>query len=448
MAALDQDDLKMLLRLSKAGKTLEQICEALEVEAETVCAALAQKLGITTKTMKRVFTLKKQGDSLEEIGELCSVAIALLLEVFPESSLPADLRKQILTLARQGLSSEDISHSTGIAEAEVITVVNSIKLQSKGTATVSTVLEQGRLDSRMIVGSLEETKSAQRATDAKQGTKTYTLGSPDEGVSLTSKASEPAPVYHRTPEEAKQPQRPQPTQTKPQHSPTFFYSCPRDTNQLHRVNLLTGEQSEHEVPHYQFKYGCRWSELPGGSLLITGGEFSRDVVRVDVGTFAVSPQPPMHTARQSHAAVYHSQYVYVLGFRECERYVCAESRWEVLAALPVGGLGMSAVELHNSLYALGGCQGFDDYLDTVQQLSLVSLTWQLMQLKLPQADWYFPCFKKDTEVYLVINKTLYSFTPLEVKPIKTLPEDIKCYSSYYSRGTLYYEGGSIGLTRL
>jgi hypothetical protein len=188
--------------------------------------------------------------------------------------------------------------------------------------------------------------------------------------------------------------------------------------------------------------------LPGGSLLITGGVCGRDVVRVDVGTFAVSPQPPMHTARHYHAAVYHSQYVYVLGVRECERYVCAESRWEVLAALPVGGLGMSAVELHNSLYALGGYQGIVGQ-DTVQQLSLDSLTWQLMQLKLPQADCDFPCFKKDTEVYLVINKTLYSFTPLEVKPIKTLPGDIRCISSYYSRGTLYYDRrGSIGLTRL
>jgi hypothetical protein len=192
--------------------------------------------------------------------------------------------------------------------------------------------------------------------------------------------------------------------------------------------------------------------LPGGSLLITGGDGFcgvRDVVRVDVGTFAVSPQPPMHTARESHAAVYHSQYVYVLGYKECERYVCAESIWEVLAALPVGGCGMSAVELHNSLYALGGDQGIGEYLDTVQQLSLDSLTWQLMQLKLPQAAFDFPCFKKDTEVYLVINKTLYSFTPLEVKPIKTLPEAIYCYSSYYSRGTLYYEyGRGIGLTRL
>jgi hypothetical protein len=161
----------------------------------------------------------------------------------------------------------------------------------------------------------------------------------------------------------------------------------------------------------------------------------------------------MHTARYHHAAVYHSQYLYVLGgydeWSKCERYVCAESRWEVLAALPVAGAYMSAVELHNSLYALGGSHERGRDLDTVQKLSLDSLTWQLMKLKLPQAAFCFPCFKKDTEVYLVINKTLYSFTPLEVKPIETLPEHIRCRSSYYSKGTLYYEDGSgIELTRL
>jgi hypothetical protein len=110
---------------------------------------------------------------------------------------------------------------------------------------------------------------------------------------------------------------------------------------------------------------------------------------------------------------------------------------------------MSAVELHNSLYALGGSQG-GVLLDTVQKLSLDSLTWQLMQLKLPQAVLWLPCFKKDTEVYLVIEKTLYSFTPLEVKSTKTLRPYISCYSSYYSRDTLYYERGygDIKSTRL
>jgi hypothetical protein len=86
--------------------------------------------------------------------------------------------------------------------------------------------------------------------------------------------------------------------------------------------------------------------VPGGSLLITGGRGPvRDAVKIDtLREYAASSRPLMHAARCDHAAVYHSQYVYVLrGWwrRECERYVCAESRWEVLPSLPVGGRFMS-----------------------------------------------------------------------------------------------------------
>jgi hypothetical protein len=99
---------------------------------------------------------------------------------------------------------------------------------------------------------------------------------------------------------------------------------------------------------------------------------------------------------------------------------------------------MSAVEVENNVYALGGYNG--RALDTVQKLSLDSLTWELKQLKLLQTDCYFPCFRTDTQVILAINETLYCFTPLQVKAVKTLPEGISvCYSSYFSRGTLYYE---------
>jgi hypothetical protein len=226
--------------------------------------------------------------------------------------------------------------------------------------------------------------------------------------------------------------------------PQFIYSCNYGTKQLFRTNLLTGEQSHYQIPSYSFKLNCRLSELPGGSLLSTGGcPPVREVVKIDtLRECAVSSLPPMHTPKYSHAAVYHSQYLYILGgvcysyLRGCERYVCAESQWEVLPAMPVAGLGMSAVVLDNSLYALGGYAGRK--LSAVQKLSLDSLTWELMQLKLPQAARYFPCFKTDTEVYMVIKKTLYSFTPFQVKPIQSLVEDVVCDLSYYSRGTLYY----------
>jgi hypothetical protein len=258
-------------------------------------------------------------------------------------------------------------------------------------------------------------------------------------------------IYSRSPpimtEDTKKPHKPQTIKTlpKPQQSPTFLYCCEAYSKRLSRVNLLTGEQSWLEVPKYEFKLCCCWSELPGGSLLITGGfPPVREVLQIDtLREYAVSSQPPMHTPRENHAAVYHSQYLYVLAgynsrdVRECERYSCAERRWEVLPALPVGGGGMSAVEVDNSLYALGGYERDN----TVQKLSLDSLTWELMQLKLPQTAYWAPCFKTDTQICLILKETLYSFSPLQVIPIKTLPESISCGSSYYSRGTLYYERG-------
>jgi hypothetical protein len=128
--------------------------------------------------------------------------------------------------------------------------------------------------------------------------------------------------------------------------PTFIYSYKRETDQLYRTNLITGAHSSHRVPSYRFKYGCCWSEVPGGSLLITGGEnrdhrLGRKVARIDTRReFAVSHCPPMLTPRGYHAAVYHSPHLYILGganntkLSECERFVCAEERWEALPPLP------------------------------------------------------------------------------------------------------------------
>jgi hypothetical protein len=134
---------------------------------------------------------------------------------------------------------------------------------------------------------------------------------------------------------------------------------------------------------------------------------------------------------------------------ECERYVCAENRWEALPPLPRACNSTSGVVVENSLYALGGYYG--DSLDLVQKLSLESLTWELVQFRIPFVGWCIPCFKlRDTEVYLMVNKTLCSFTASEVRPLKTLTEDIqsKDGASYYRRGTLYcsnFSGGVLSL---
>jgi hypothetical protein len=190
--------------------------------------------------------------------------------------------------------------------------------------------------------------------------------------------------------------------------------------------------------------------LPGGSILITGGDepnrTSREVVRIDTRReFAVAHCTPMLTPRTIHAAVYHTPHLYILGgwsdiryLSECERYVCAENRWETLPPLLKACSYTSGVVVESGLYALGGFHG--SAIDWVQKLSLESLTWELMQFRLPFAGCAIPCFKlRNTEVYLVVNKTLCSFTAFEVRPIKTLTEDIQscCGASYYHRGTLY-----------
>jgi hypothetical protein len=235
--------------------------------------------------------------------------------------------------------------------------------------------------------------------------------------------------------------------------PTFIYSYKQRTDQLHRTSLVTGEQSVHRVPSYQFNPGCCWSEVPGGSLLITGGGSPevKEVVRIDTRRdFAVSQCPPMLTSRRWHATVYHTQHLYVLGgdsdsdskdLGECEWYVCAENRWETLPSLPRACSSASGVVVERSLYALGGyCKRDSCFIDLVQKLSLEWFTWELMQLKLPYATQGIPYFKlRDTEVHLVVNMTLCSFTVLQVRPLKTLPKNISswCGASYYHRSTLY-----------
>jgi hypothetical protein len=95
----------------------------------------------------------------------------------------------------------------------------------------------------------------------------------------------------------------------------FIYSYSQHTAHLRRTSLVTGKHSSLRVPSYTFKpYRC-WSEVPGGSLLITGGgnPSAREVVRLDTRReLAVTHWAPMLTPRSIHAAVYHTPHLYFL----------------------------------------------------------------------------------------------------------------------------------------
>jgi hypothetical protein len=244
-----------------------------------------------------------------------------------------------------------------------------------------------------------------------------------------------------------------------QNTYPFINRLEQNSGELWRTCLVTGKQSCIRVPSYRFRESCCWCDLPGGCLIISGGGFpaGREVEKIDtLREFAVCHQPPMLSPRRAHGCVYHSQLLYVLGgysgsvnSRDCERYICAESRWEALPPLPRAASFMSAVVIEVCLYALGGHD--QQYLDLIQKLRLEELTWECLELRLPHAGCAIPCFKiTDTEVCLVINRTLWSFTPLQVLPLKTLPQDISsfCGPSYYSKGTLYCSNYNGAVSRM
>jgi hypothetical protein len=180
----------------------------------------------------------------------------------------------------------------------------------------------------------------------------------------------------------------------------------------------------------------------------------KHVARIDtLREFAATTQPPMFTPRRCHSSVYHAERLYVLGgltgatkktdptrtTSKFERFVCAESRWETLPCLPrasacIGGSG-------------------DAPADMIQKLSLESLSWELIRLKLPRDYNEFPCFKvSNSQVYFVFKDlTLYSFMPqtLQIKPVKTVPKFLKSCGgpSHYSRGFLYFSSEN-GTSRL
>jgi hypothetical protein len=202
----------------------------------------------------------KLGHSLSQISELTGLTIDEVMERLGQATgLSPEALSSILHMKQRGLSLELISQKLDV-ELEVLKQF--LPQAIKKTVETHALADQGKGPYEMSLG--------ERA---------YTLGSTDDFK--TYKRSTPTMT-----EDPKQP--PQPTKTLPKShdstTPKFLYCCQNFLNTLHRVNIFTEEQSFHKVPNHWFKDFCRWSELPGGSLLITGGgryPGVREVVKID-----------------------------------------------------------------------------------------------------------------------------------------------------------------------
>jgi lambda repressor-like predicted transcriptional regulator len=170
--------------------------------------------------LKLICSSSKSGESLSQISELTGLSIDQVKETLGQATgITLEDLSIIFHMKQRGHSLEQISQRSGV------------ELQ---------VLEQflPQEDPQVIKGFEAQIEGVnERAVLA------YTLGSSDEGVSLTTKASEAAPVYLRTPptEEAKQ--TPQPTQNLSTPLPSYTAANASPTSCTGSISSLENSPS-------------------------------------------------------------------------------------------------------------------------------------------------------------------------------------------------------------
>jgi hypothetical protein len=232
----------------------------------------------------------------------------------------------------------------------------------------------------------------------------------------------------------------------------FIYNFEYDTSDFHKTNLSTGQETSTAVTH-TFKECSHFCESPEGNLFITGGGHptaTSEVVCIDLTTNAVTPKPPMKTARRWHGSVFYGGFLYVIGghsgsssIAECERYDTLHNHWQPIPPLPHASRCHATIvwEYTRRIYTLGGRRASD--LDLIQEFELESQTWKLLEVKLPSKSGFIPCFKAKNQalIYFILGGALHSFSPItytlaNVKPVKNITS--RNGPSYFFKGTLYY----------
>lgn len=234
----------------------------------------------------------------------------------------------------------------------------------------------------------------------------------------------------------------------------YIYSYKYSSDEFYQTLMSSGEVICHRLSSHTFKRGCVFTELPSGTIFVTGGgsPSCTDTFTIDFADIKFTSMPPMAEARSYHGAVFYSSYVFALGGNmdgRCEYYDCKEGRWHYIKPLPRACEYTTAVVLEDvkSLYVIGGGRPsgiksiFSD-LACIQRLNLETHRWTELTTTLPSYARHVACFKvSQCKLYLVVRQVLYVYCPLNdtLTLVKYLPQDIQsfCGPSYYINRTLY-----------
>mmetsp|Transcript_31901 Transcript_31901/g.54950 ORF Transcript_31901/g.54950 Transcript_31901/m.54950 type:complete len:370 (+) Transcript_31901:45-1154(+) len=231
---------------------------------------------------------------------------------------------------------------------------------------------------------------------------------------------------------------------------TRTYSYMHSTNFLSATNLATGARSSFSISRV-FRVSCSWVELPDQSLFFTGGVGGENEVWIIdiIRQYAVIDKPPMIHWRSQHSTVYIKEEVYAISgeyVKQCERFRLAGEKWDSLPDIPVPVYCHTAIssESTNSIFVFGG-----EGRKIIQELSLLSMTWQILPVRLSHADYHIPVFKTNSDegsLYFTSERVLYKFilSSKTIERIKPISRNIESWygPSYYVSGRLYCPSGA------
>lgn len=222
--------------------------------------------------------------------------------------------------------------------------------------------------------------------------------------------------------------------------------------QIIRTDMRTGQVTSMILKIDRFMIGMDWCDCNSGRLLLAGGENSMVLCIETQREFALTLMAPMPCPQSGHRTAYYEGYFYVIGGanqlmrNECSRLSLSENQWEDLPALPhpCSDLSLVVIKATSSLYAFGGNFNCID-LNVIQRLSIETLSWELLSVKLPSPTSYIVSFTQDDhQAIIAIQSDVYVFDSLsnEIHQVASLRKPVNSYAgpSYYHSGRIFIAG--------
>jgi hypothetical protein len=227
--------------------------------------------------------------------------------------------------------------------------------------------------------------------------------------------------------------------------PKFIYTLNRQ--KLTKTNIMTDECTHVNLASVWSFTLLSFAEVPGGSLLFA---YKKCLMNIDTTReYAVTARASLLSGLYQNTSVYYENYLYFVGqySERCARYVCDQDRWELFGKLPRKPseilppfMSLVMMEATRSIYVIGS--SYVAIAGLIWRLDVISLTIERLNLKLPRDGHQLCCFMVSsvaTEIYMLMGKHLYSFTPStnQIQLIKEVNSRIN------PEGPCYFRGGTL-----